>query len=36
MAPPRGRPAFGFDDIGEAIDLQATRHVRGKLAITVG
>ena len=27
---------FGFDDIGQAIDLQATRHVRGKLAIKVG
>jgi NADPH:quinone reductase-like Zn-dependent oxidoreductase len=27
---------FGFDDIRDAIDLQATRHVEGKLAIKVG
>lgn len=27
---------FTFDHVGEAIDLQATRHVRGKVAVTVG
>jgi NADPH:quinone reductase-like Zn-dependent oxidoreductase len=27
---------FGFDDAGQALDLQATRHVRGKLAIKMG
>jgi len=27
---------FSFEDVGAALELQATRHVKGKLALVIG
>jgi NADPH:quinone reductase-like Zn-dependent oxidoreductase len=27
---------FSFEDVGAALELQATRHVKGKLALAIG